>query len=140
MKGDVIMSDFYNNIELLSKSLGGLWLRNKAINQNIANADTPNYKRISVSFEDSLRSAINKNRTTLNITHKNHISTTKSISEIQPEINVDRSYSYRFDGNNVDIDVESANLAKNSIMYSAVANQIASEFEKIKNVINEGSR
>lgn len=134
------MSDFFNNINILGKSLEGLWLRNKAINQNIANADTPNYKRLTVNFEDSLRNAINNNRTTLNTTHKSHISPTRNVNEIQPKIDIDRNYSYRFDGNNVDIDVESADLAKNSIMYNAVANQISGEFDKIKNVINEGGR
>lgn len=42
--------------------------------------------------------------------------------------------------NNVNIDTESANLAKNTIMYNALVSQTIDEFDKIKNVINEGSK
>lgn len=134
------MGDLYNNISILNKSLDGLWLRSKTINQNISNADTPNYKRTTVTFEDRLKEALSNNGIRLNTTHDVHIPLSKSLEEIQPNIHIDKSYSYRFDENNVDIDVESANLAKNSIMYNAITNQISAEFEKIKNVINEGSK
>lgn len=134
------MRDMMNNVNILSKSLEGLWLRNKAISQNISNADTPNYKRLEVKFEDSLRAALNDEGLKLKTTHEKHIGSVKNIDEVSPNIQIDRSYAYRFDGNNVDIDVEAANLAKNAIMYNAVINQISSEFNKIKNVINEGSR
>lgn len=129
-----------DNINLLSKALDGIWLRNKAINHNISNVDTPNYKRVTVDFEDKLREAIYKNESKLNRTHEKHLPVSKKINEIQPYIGVDRGYSYRFDKNNVNIDTESANLAKNTIMYNAVINQVINEFDKIKNVINEGSK
>ena len=134
------MKDMMNNVNILSKALDGLWWRNKAINQNISNANTPNYKRLEVNFEDRLKSALNDTGLKLKTTHEKHIGAVKSVDEIEPSIQVDRSYAYRFDGNNVDIDVEAANLAKNAIMYNAVINQITSEFNKIKSVINEGSR
>jgi flagellar basal-body rod protein FlgB len=44
------------------------------------------------------------------------------------------------DENNVDIDTEMANLAKNNIMYNALIQKISGEFRRIKNVINEGRR
>lgn len=132
------MKDFMNNVNILGKALDGLWLRNKTINQNISNADTPNYKRLEVSFEDSLKAALKDQGIMLKGTHDKHITSAKSINEVTPRIEVDRDYIYRFDGNNVNIDVETANLAKNAIMYNAVVNQISGEFSKLKNVINEG--
>ena len=134
------MGDIMSNINILNKALEGLWLRNKAISQNISNADTPNYKRLEVTFEDSLRKALNDKGIKLKTTHDKHISSAKTIHEVSPRIEVDRSYAYRFDGNNVNIDVEAANLAKNAIMYNAVVNQISREFNKLRTVINEGSR
>ena len=53
---------------------------------------------------------------------------------------VDKSTSYRFDGNNVNIETETADLAKNTIMYDALIRQVINEFDKIKNVISEGSK
>ena len=134
------MNDMMNNVDVLSKALEGLWIRNKAISQNISNVDTPNYKRLEVTFEDSLREALNKKGIKLRATHEKHITSASSVDEVNPTVEVDRSYAYRFDGNNVNIDVESANLAKNAIMYNAVINQISNEFSKLRNVINEGSR
>ncbi len=37
-----------DNIEILNKALDGYWLRDKAINQNISNVNTPNYKKLTV--------------------------------------------------------------------------------------------
>ncbi len=59
---------------------------------------------------------------------------------MEPRIDTDKSYSYRFDKNNVNIDMESADLAKNAIMYNAIVNQAINEFDKIKNLISEGSK
>lgn len=132
------MYDFMKNVDLLNYTLNGLWLRNKVINHNISNADTPNYKKLTVNFEDTLKKALYNNNLSINTTHENHISNLSAIEKSKPTITVEKNYSYRIDGNNVDIDEESANLAKNGIMYNAVINQINREFNKLKNVINEG--
>ncbi len=134
------MGDILNNVNILHKALEGLWLRNKAISHNISNADTPNYKRLEVRFEDRLRDALNNRSIKLETTHDKHISSAENIHQVRPTVEVDRSFAYRFDGNNVNIDVEAANLAKNAIMYNAVVNQVSGEFSKLRNVISEGSR
>lgn len=127
-----------DNVNIMNKALDGYWLRDKAINQNISNVNTPNYKRLTVNFEDELKEAINNQEAKLVTTHRKHLPT--SNNKIEPGISVDKSYSYRFDKNNVNIDTESADLAKNTIMYNAVVNQITNEFEKVKNLISEGSK
>lgn len=129
-----------SKIDFLNKALDGYWLRNKAINQNIANANTPNYKRLTVSFENELRDAIIARNQKLKKTHKNHLPVSREIDKVQARVDVQRNHSHRFDNNNVNIDTESADLAKNTIMYNALVNQTIDEFEKIKNVIHEGSK
>ncbi len=129
-----------DNIEILNKALDGYWLRDKAINQNISNVNTPNYKKLTVSFEDELRAAINAKEHKLNRTNRKHLPLSREINRVQPKVKVERDHFHRFDKNNVNIDVESADLAKNTIMYNALINQTINEFEKIKNVINEGSK
>lgn len=130
----------YTNIDMLNKALDGLWLRDKVINHNISNVNTPNYKKLTVNFEDQLIDAIEKNKGKLNRTHNKHLASTKSLDDVKPNISIDKNHSYRFDNNNVNIDTEMANLAKNTIKYNAVINQVIDEFDKIKNVINEGSK
>jgi flagellar basal-body rod protein FlgB len=132
------MDGLLKNIDILNHTLNGLWLRNEVINHNISNANTPNYKRLTVNFEDALKEALNKRSSCLVTTHENHISNIKSLDDIQSNSITSDNYSYRIDGNSVDIDVESANLAKNAIMYNAVISQLTDEFDKLKSVINEG--
>ncbi|HSH36981.1 flagellar basal body rod protein FlgB [Schnuerera sp.] len=130
----------YSNIDIFNKALDGLWLRDKTINHNISNANTPNYKKLSVNFEDKLKNFMENKSSKLIKTHNKHLPTTNSLDEVKPIINIDKNHSYRFDKNNVNIDIEMANRAKNNIMYNAVINQTVDEFDKIKNVINEGSK
>lgn len=132
------MDKIMKNVNFLNYALNGLWLRNQVINHNIANANTPNYKKLTVNFEDSLKKALEKQSSSLYLTHEKHILNSIAVGRIQPNITAEDKYSYRIDGNNVDIDVESANLAKNAIMYNGVINEIIGEFNKLKSVINEG--
>ena len=129
-----------NNINILHKALDGAWLKDKAIKQNISNANTPNYKRLDVNFQDKLKEAMNKEESKLVKTHSKHLPISKKTNDLEPKIEVDKSYSYRFDKNNVNIDTESAELAKNTIMYNALIDQTVREFDRIKNVIIEGGK
>ena len=51
-----------NNIgaEILIKGLDALWMRQRVISNNIANATTPGYKSKSVEFENVLKSVLNR--------------------------------------------------------------------------------
>ena len=82
---------------VLEKTLNGLDLRNKAISNNIANVDTPNYKRRSVSFRNELKSAIEGNND-LAVTNNKHINLgAGSLNEVQPQVNKNESTSFRND-------------------------------------------
>jgi len=114
-----------NNLE---KSLDAAWLRNDIISQNIANGDTPNYKRKEVKFEEFLNSELKYSR----------ISNGKSRLEGSGDIKVvedNSNYSYRLDGNNVDIEREMANLAVNTLRYNTLIQRISGQFNKIRTVI-----
>ena len=63
-----------------------------------------------------------------------------SINDVTPRIERSDFTKMRVDENNVDMDVEMANLAKNTIIYNALVQKISGEFQRIKNVINEGRR
>lgn len=133
-----MFNNAYGNMDFYKKALDGTWNRHNTISSNIANVNTPNYKRKYTSFEDQLASELDKRKLELNTTHKNHIGE-KNI-EFKPKTLLDNSGFHRIDGNNVNIDVESTNLAKNNIMYDAITRQLSGEIEKIKNVITEGSK
>ena len=127
----MIGSNAYNYINVLDKASDASWLRNEVISNNIANVDTPNYKRKDVQFESYLKTAVeggdsldedinNMDLNTLNATTFTEFS----------------GLSYRYDGNNVDIDTESAELAKNQIRYYNLLDSMTQEFSRIKAVLS----
>ncbi|HEY5583588.1 MAG TPA: flagellar basal body rod protein FlgB [Ruminiclostridium sp.] len=137
----MIQSLFAKN-NILEKSLDASWARNDTISQNLANIDTPEYKRKDVAFEQYLNDSLNKTSIEGNLTDKRHIAIkSKNIDKIQPTITEDNSdVSMRIDGNNVDVDSEMAYLAKNTIKYNTLVQLINSNYSKIKTVIAEGRR
>lgn len=136
LRGDKMFNGLYNNIDFYKKALDGTWDRNKAINSNLANINTPNYKRKTVSFEDQLKNSIDKKNIELERTNEKHIKNRSQ--KFSPSFDIKNSMAARIDGNNVNIDTENAELAKNTIMYNALVQQISGEFQKIKNIISEG--
>lgn len=130
----------YSNVNFFQKALDATWLRNEAISNNIANVNTPGYKRATVEFENILKDKMIERTVPLRTTNIRHIGKNNSIHNINPKIKINKEYSTKHDKNNVNIDVEMANLAKNTIMYNAIVNQTSREFEKIKSVISEGGR
>jgi len=117
---------FQNN--LIEKSLDAAWVRNDIISQNIANVDTPGYKRKEVKFEEYLDSEMKLSR----------ISNGKTRLQGDGDIKVvedHESYSYRLDGNNVDIEREMAQMAMNTLRYNTLIQRISGELNKIRTVI-----
>ncbi|WP_024831383.1 flagellar basal body rod protein FlgB [Ruminiclostridium josui] len=137
-----MIEKLYAKNNLLEKSINASWARNEVISQNLANVDTPNYKRKDVTFEEYLNESLDSKRLEGITTDERHIPIkSKNIDKIKPEITQDNSdTSMRIDGNNVDIDSEMAYLAKNTIQYNSLIQMINNNFSKIKNVISEGRR
>lgn len=129
----MINTNIYNYINVLDKAADAANSRNEIISNNIANVDTPNYKRKDVSFQSYLEQALiggealDERVSEIN-TH---------LSDFGGLIYTDSStLSYRLDGNNVDIDTESAMLAENQIRYNALVEQIGQEFARYKTVLS----
>lgn len=129
-----MLNHTFKNINQLNTALDGSWLRNKTISNNIANVNTPGYKRQVVQFEDVLRNEMSRaNQLPMSVTHENHL---PHANKGQIQVNSDSSTSYRVDGNNVDIDVEMGEMAKNSIYYNSIVNQLNGQFSRMKMSLN----
>lgn len=126
---------------ILEKALDASWLRNEAISNNIANANTPGYKRSYVKFEDVLSDSIGKFHISGEDKDPEFLPIGNDVAKInEPQIVTEDFTSMRKDENNVDVDVEMADLAKNTIEYNTLITQLSKEFNKIKSAINEGRR
>lgn len=123
---------------MLEKALAGASLRHKVIGNNIANVNTPGYKRAEVSFENELAAATkNEPPTGLTLTHAKHLSP-KPKAGYFPSVTEISNTSLRTDGNNVDIDAEMAAMTKNNLFYNAVAQRIGNYYTNIKSAIKGG--
>lgn len=137
-----MINDMFKNTYFLQRSLDAAWMRNKAIANNIANVDTPGYKRQKVEFEQFLSEAIDNRSVRGYTTNGKHIPVGAGSIVDRSGIRImeDNTTSMRLDGNNVDIESEMASLAKNNIMYDALIQKISGEFKKLRTAINEGRR
>ena len=99
---------------LMKMGLDATELRSRTIANNIANINTPNYKRRYVTFEDSLRN---------------------EISNAKIEVKVDKDSIVREDGNNVDLENEKVNQAAASLQYNALVSLTNTKLAMTKSVI-----
>jgi flagellar basal-body rod protein FlgB len=96
----------FDNTELgLQRAIEGAGMRQQVLAQNVANANTPGYRRKDVDFHDTLRAAMDEGA--------------PALQQASFSVQTDQSAT-RADGNGVDIDVESANLAENGLEYQAL--------------------
>lgn len=128
------MSDIgmYSYINVLGTSLDAAATRNNIIANNIANVNTPNYKRKDIRFETELKHAFaNASQDTVDSRVK-HL----DLEALRTEVYTDyEELSYRYDGNNVDIDNENAILAKNQIKYNGLMDLLNKDFSSLKKVM-----
>lgn len=128
----MIQTNAFDYINVLDKAADASWTRENLIANNIANVDTPNYKRRDLNFESVLREQLgNCKHESLDAKMR-----TVNLSQLNPMIYTDHgNLSYRLDGNNVDIDTEQVELASEQIKYEALTTSISKEFSRMKSVL-----
>ncbi|HOA06544.1 MAG TPA: flagellar basal body rod protein FlgB [Spirochaetota bacterium] len=125
---------------LLERALDAESVRRKVISNNVANVDTPHFKRSEVNFESELKRAIDQNRELAEndypgaVTDERHIPfiQMRDVKGVGSRINLDYSTSLRNDGNNVDIEKEMVDAAKNLMRYNAFITSLNQNFKVLK--------
>lgn len=123
---------------MLESGLDGLSLRQKVLADNIANVDTPDFKRSDVNFENVLQAALKSG-------DAGHIELKRTSPRHLPGIGVssgnfvakDMNTTFRNDGNNVDIDLEMTRLAENTLQYNALARAFTSQLGMMRQAIQQ---
>ena len=130
--GCMISTSAFDYINVLDKAADASWTRESLITNNIANVNTPNYKRRDLNFESVLNEQLGScKHESLDAKMR-----TVDLGQLNPMTYTDHSsLSYRLDGNNVDIDTEEAELASEQIKYQALTTSISKEFSRMKSVI-----
>ncbi|MGI6587727.1 MAG: flagellar basal body rod protein FlgB [Peptococcia bacterium] len=126
-----------NLMNLLEKAMDGSVLRHNVLNNNITNANTPGFKRSDVNFRSSLDEAM-KSQLKLKTTRPVHFKSSTIMAGAK--IIHDQTTSLRSDGNNIDIDIELANLAENNLYFNSLAHFLSSQLALLRQSISEGRR
>ena len=125
-------TNVFDYINVLDKAMDASWIRNDAISNNIANADTPGYKRQDVNFETQLAKALHSSR----YTSMDAKVADLKLRRLEPITYLDYAgFSYRIDGNNVDPDTEAVYLAKNQVVYQGLELSTNQEFKNLMAVM-----
>ncbi|MFV0520752.1 MAG: flagellar basal body rod protein FlgB [Lachnospirales bacterium] len=119
----MFVDGLYSKLDILEKGMQGTVLRNEVIQNNIANADTPNFQRSDVVFEDYLASAIDEAKTTGVL----------NLDKVVPTV-INQGFSYRLDENNVDIETEMVDLYQNSARYDMLVSCVNNNYKRINAV------
>lgn len=131
----MITSDAFGFVNALDNTADVSWQRQTLILNNMANDDTPGYKRQDIEFESVLRKELLGTRET---------SLERAVNMLDDdghkvegiEYTDYKNYSYRLDGNNVDMDTENVELASETIRYQALMTSTTNEFNRFKSVIS----
>lgn len=124
----MINSNAFSYINVLDRAADASWTRETVIGNNIANVDTPGYKRQDVAFEEVLKRELKSSKyDTLQKAVDN-----VSLNKLEGRTYTDyASYSYRLDGNNVDIDTENVELASEQLRYQTLTSAVSNEFTRM---------
>jgi len=131
---------------LLERGLDTEALRRTVIANNISNVDVPHFRRSEVNFESELRRVIREqedpaSQLPAQMTDDRHIPffIPREIRSVAPRVNLDYSTVMRNDGNNVDIEKEMVDAAKNMMRYNAFVTSINSNGRLLRIAMRSGA-
>jgi flagellar basal-body rod protein FlgB len=136
-----MLEQFFSSLPYVAtrKAIDAAALRQKVISNNLANVDTPHYKRTEVNFEDAFKQAVDRSPKRLIgfKTDNQHfeINPVTDINSVQPTMWRENDTFTRADDNNVDLDVEMAELAKNQVMFDSLVESLNRKFSMLKMAI-----
>ena len=112
---------------VLETAMQGNMVRKDVIINNVANVDTPGYKRKVVEFEESLKDSLRRTRPG----EKTDLSGVKTTVR-----NISKDLKYRLDANNVDMEVEMLELYETSVRYDVIAGSVMNNYKRINSVFS----
>ena len=119
---------------LMKNALDAASMRQEMISSNVANVNTADYKVNKVDFETILDNV--SNGTAMNKTNDLHIGL-GNLEDVSPVVSKRTDTTVKENGNNVDIDIEMAEEASNSIYYNAMITQLNAKYSMLRSVITK---
>lgn len=132
------MQLFSTSFQMLEKAMSTATLKQRVISSNISNVDTPNYKSKQVDFESFLTNAMNTQTISSHRSNAMHLPFSTEATQFNPKVTVNSDTLLKPNGNNVDMDYEMSELAKNQLWFNALTERVNGNFNTLRTVINDG--
>jgi len=133
-----------NTFQLLQNALSATQMRQQAYANNIANVNTPGYKREDVQFESLLNATMGETpaaqvgQSYIPISSMGQFNLPVDASGIMPILVQDSSSTVSNNGNNVDVDAEMAKMAENQIESNGLTQDMSLRLLRMKIAITGG--
>ena len=121
-----------NSMLLAERTLDVSWSKQRLALDNIANVDTPGYKAKYALFEDELKLKLSRLQGREGV-KRGEIR--DAIKSARLQIRKSEEESKRADGNNVSLDVEQLEIARNAYQYQFALRQISDQFSRLRTAI-----
>lgn len=125
-------------VDAVKQGLDASILRHKVLSNNVANVNTPQFRRSDVVFSEVLDGQ--KNKLPVTRTHHKHIRGTRQSSSSPIRIVQEQGTIMGNDLNNVDIDREMTLILENQLHYLAMSDIINRNLDFLRTAITEGRR
>lgn len=129
-----MFDSLFTGLDKIGRGLDASWAKNEVISSNIANIDTPGYKRKKAVFGDLLNDQLSSS--SLKLTCEKHMDIEKSSNGLIVSTDMSTA-NMRTDENNVNIDTEMSELSKNQIYYNVLSQRATGEINKLRSAIQD---
>lgn len=119
-----------NSLTMMEKSMGFLWTKQAAILDNIANAETPNYKPKVVTFEESFREKLDAA-----LSSQTPRQNAAKVLENEELYVTEPQESTRMDGNGVNVTEQSTEMVRNAYQLQYAMNAISSDLNTLRTAV-----
>ena len=117
------MDKVSSTVDLLAAAIAAEGQRQKAIASNIANLETPGYRRVDVKFEEVLAKAMDSEGKV-------------DVSKVEPVVYQPRNTPVRPNGNDVNLETEVGHMIKNSLRHKTLVRLLDKKVRGIDKIIN----
>jgi flagellar basal-body rod protein FlgB len=117
------MDKISSTADLLAAAIKAEALRQKAIANNIANLETPGYRRVDVKFEELLAKEMNSEGRA-------------DASKVKPVVYQPRNTPVKSNGNDVNLETEVGHMIKNSLRHETLVRLLAKKVRGIDRIVN----
>lgn len=111
-----------SSIQNLKLMLDGCAARHRVLAHNLANAETPNFKRQDINFKETLTKAINGDNR-------------NGDQQANFQINTDTRSPSALNGNNVSIQRELGMILQNSMLYNTATTALSHKFARLRQAV-----